>query len=125
MIIDDIKKANIEAMKNHDANLRGIYSVVMNKYMQVVIEARGTDKVVGDPEMIHIIQKTIKELEEEADNYAKVGHTEECNNIHSQKEVLEKYLPQLLSDEEIKNIIVALPDKTVPSVMRHFKTNYN
>ena len=31
---DEIKKANIEAMKNKDANLRSIYSVVINKFMQ-------------------------------------------------------------------------------------------
>ena len=31
----------------------------------------------------------------------------------------------MLSEEEIKKIILTLEDKTVPSVMRHFKTNYN
>ena len=34
MIIDEIKKANVEAMKNKDANLRSIYSIIINKYMQ-------------------------------------------------------------------------------------------
>ena len=28
-------------------------------------------------------------------------------------------------NEKIKEIIIGLEDKTVPSVMRHFKTNYN
>ena len=125
MIIDEIKKANVQAMKDKDANLRSIYSVVINKYMLATVEARTTGKEVDDAQMVKIIQKTIKELDEEQANYEKVGHTETANNIAAQKAVLEKYLPQLLSAEEIKKIILALDDKTVPAVMRHFKANYN
>lgn len=125
MIIDEIKKANVQAMKDKDANLRSIYSVVINKYMLATVEARTTGKEVDDAQMVKIIQKTIKELEEEKANYERVGHTETANNIAAQKAVLEKYLPQLLSEEEIKKIILSLDDKTVPAVMRHFKLNYN
>ena len=125
MIIEEIKKANIEAMKNRDANLRGIYSVVINKYMQLEINARTTNAEITDADVVKLIQKTIKELVEEAENYRKVGHNEEADNILAQKAVLEKYLPQMLSEDEIAKIINGLSDKTVPSVMRHFKTNYN
>ena len=31
----------------------------------------------------------------------------------------------MLSEEEIKNIIMTLEDKQIGSVMRYFKTNYN
>ena len=125
MIIDEIKKANVQAMKDKDANLRSIYSVVINKYMLATVEARTTGKEVDDAQMVKIIQKTIKELDEEQANYEKVGHMETANNIAAQKAVLEKYLPQMLSEEEIKKIILSLDDKTVPAVMRHFKANYN
>ncbi|MBR4745084.1 MAG: GatB/YqeY domain-containing protein [Clostridia bacterium] len=125
MIIEEIKKATVQAMKDKDANLRSIYSVVINKYMLATVEARTTGKEVDDAQMVKIIQKTIKELEEEKANYERVGHTETANNIAVQKAVLEKYLPQLLSEEEIKKIILSLDDKTVPAVMRHFKSNYN
>ena len=125
MIIEEIKKANIEAMKNKDANLRSIYSVVINKFMQAQINARTTGKEVDDAEVVKIIQKTIKELEEEGANYKKVGNIAESEKIDSQKAVLEKYLPQMLSKEEIEKIVSALDDKTLPSVMRHFKLNYS
>lgn len=125
MLIEEIKKANIEAMKNKDANLRSIYSVLINKHLQATINARTTGNDVTDEDMIKIIQKTIKELDEEAENYRKVNHTAEVENIELQKKAIEKYLPQMLSEEEIYNIIASLEDKSVPSVMRHFKTNYN
>ena len=124
MIIDEIKKANIEAMKNKNANLRSIYSVLINKYMQAQIEARANSKDVSDDEMVRIIQKTIKELTEEAENYAKVNHTENVKKINMQKKALEEYLPKMLSIDDIKKIINQLPDKSVPTVMRHFKAEF-
>ncbi len=125
MIIEEIKQANIQAMKDKDSLARAIYSVIMNKHLMATVDARTSGKEVEDADMVRIIQKTIKELEEERDNYAKVGHNEEVKNIEYQKSLIEKYLPTLLSEEEIKAIIMTLDDKTVPSVMRHFKTNYN
>lgn len=125
MIIEEIKKANIQAMKEKDTLARAIYSVIMNKHLMATVDARTSGKEVEDADMVRIIQKTIKELEEERDNYARVGNAEEVKNIEYQKSLIEKYLPTLLSEEEIKAIIMTLDDKTVPSVMRHFKTNYN
>ncbi|MBE5738827.1 MAG: hypothetical protein E7354_03795 [Clostridiales bacterium] len=125
MIIDEIKQANVQAMKDKDALARAIYSVIMNKHLMATVDSRTNGKEVEDADMVRIIQKTIKELEEERDNYARVGNEEEVKNIEYQKSLIEKYLPQLLSEEEIKAIIMTLEDKTVPSVMRHFKTNYN
>ena len=125
MIIDEIKSANVQAMKDKDQRARGIYSVIMNKHLLASAESRTTGKELEDADMVRIIQKTIKELEEEKENYARVNNSDEVDNIEYQKSLLEKYLPQMLSEEEIKNIILTLEDKTVPSVMRHFKTNYN
>ena len=44
--------------------------------------------------------------------------------IEKQKEVISAYLPKMLSESEIEKIISSLPDKSVPNVMKHFKTNY-
>lgn len=124
MIIEEIKNANTEAMKNRDHNLRNIYSVVINKYMQAQIEARLLKKEVNDDDMIRIIQKTIKELDEEGGNYEKVGNMEEAEKIKAQRAALEGYLPKMLSEEEIHSIIATLPDRSIPGVMRHFKQEY-
>lgn len=125
MIIDDIKKANIQAMKDKNKVARDIYSIIMNKHMLLSVECRTTGKEITDADMVKIITKTIKELTEEQENYVKVNNTEKANDIKKQKEILEVYLPKLLSAEEIKTIILSLSDKSVPSVMKHFKTNYN
>ncbi len=124
MIIDEIKKDNVQAMKDKNTLARAIYGVVMNKVLLANIEAKKDGKELADTDVVQILQKTIKELTEEKENYIKAGNTNEAENIEKQKEILTKYLPQMLSEEEIKNIINAMEDKSIPSVMKHFKANY-
>ena len=124
MIIDEIKKDNVQAMKDKNTLARAIYGVVMNKVLLANIEAKKDGKELSDVEVVQILQKTIKELTEEKENYVKAGNMVEAENIEKQKEILNKYLPQMMSEEEIKNIIATLEDKSIPSVMKHFKANY-
>lgn len=125
MIIDEIKKANIQALKDKNKNARDIYSIVMNKHLLATVECRTSGKEMTDADMVKIITKTIKELTEEQENYLKVNNQAKANDIANQKAILEKYLPQMLSSEKIKEIILSLDDKSVPAVMKYFKTNYN
>ena len=124
MIIDEIKKDNVQAMKDKNALARAIYGVVMNKVLLANIEAKKDGKELADTDVVQILQKTIKELTEEKENYVKAGNLAEADNIEKQKEILTKYLPQMLSEDEIKAIIAGMEDKSIPSVMKHFKANY-
>lgn len=124
MIIDEIKKDNVQAMKDKNAIARTIYGVVVNKYMLQNIEKRKTGGELTDADMVAILQKTIKELTEEAENYLKVGNVAQVEEINAQKAILEKYLPQMMSEDEIRSIISSMEDKSMPSIMKHFKANY-
>ena len=125
MILDDIKKANVEAMKNRDSVARAIYSVVMTKAMNLTVAKREKGETLQDSDMVQILQKTIKELSDEKESFEKVGNAEKVAEIERQKEVISAYLPKMLSESEIEKIISSLPDKSVPNVMKHFKTNYS
>ena len=124
MLIDQIKSANIEAMKARDNTSRAVLSIVLTKYKLQEVELRSQGKEIGDAELLSIIQKVLKELEDEKAGYLKVNNQERADNISKQMEVISSYLPKQLSEEEIKKIIDSLEDKSVPSVMKHFKMNY-
>lgn len=124
MIIDEIKKDNVQAMKDKNALARAIYGVVMNKVLLAGIEAKSKGNELADSDVVQILQKTIKELTEEKENYIKAGNTQEAENIEKQKEIIAKYLPKMLSEEEIKAEIEKLEDKSIPSIMKHFKANF-
>ena len=125
MIEEQIKKANIQAMKDKDTVARSFYSVLMNKFLLEKIAKGSRETALADADASNIIQKTIKELNEEKENYQKVGNVEEVEKLARQIEIASSYLPKMLSKDEIKNIIMSLEDKSVPTVMKHFKANFN
>ena len=125
MIEEQIKKAYIEAMKNKDTVARAFYSVLMNKILLEKIAKGQRDQMLADADVSNIVQKVIKELNDEKENYQKVGNAEEVANLNRQLEIASSYLPKQLSKDEIKAIILGLDDKTIPTVMKHFKANYN
>lgn len=124
MIFDEIKKANIKAMKEKNTNAHTIYSVLINKLMLEQIKKREKGEELNDIDATQILQKSVKELSEELENYKKVNNTIEVENITKQIELVKSYLPQMMSAEEIKAVILSLEDKSVPFVMKHFKANY-
>ena len=124
MIIDEIKKSNMEALKSHDESKRTAYSLVMNKYMLAKIEKKAKGEEISDTDMVAILQKAIKELDEEQSIYEKANRTETVEDIKCQKEALQIFLPQMMSEEEIRTIILSLEDKSIGAVMKHFKQNY-
>ena len=124
MLIDELKAANIKAMKERDNSARAVLSVVLTKYKLQEVELKSQGKEIGDKELLAIIQKVLKELADEKEGYLKVGNAERAEGVAKQEEVLSSYLPKQLSETEIRAIISSLEDKSVPSVMKHFKTNY-
>ena len=125
MIYDEIKKANIQSMKDKDTVARSFYSVLLNKIKLREIDMKAAGNEIGEGDILNILQKTVKELEEEKANYEKAGYAEQVENIKRQMEIAKSFLPQMMSDEEIKNVILSLEDKSIPNVMKHFKINYN
>ncbi|MBR5250964.1 MAG: GatB/YqeY domain-containing protein [Clostridia bacterium] len=124
MIEEQIKKANIQAMKDKDADARAFYSIVLNRILLDKIAKGQRDQLLPDADVVAILQKLIKEMTEEKENYAKVGNEQEVALINKRIAIASTYLPQMLTEEEVKQIIDELEDKSIGAVMKHFKTNY-
>ena len=124
MLLDELKKANMEAMKNKDKDARSVLSVVLTKCQLLIVEANANGKEFGDPQVLEVIQKVLKELSDEKEGYQKVNNTERVASIIHQEEVIKAYLPKQLTREEIIEEINKLEDKSMPSVMKHFKANF-
>ncbi len=124
MTIDEFKKIKIEAMKNHDKDAVAALNVLISKFMLEAIEKKAQGTEMADADFVRIIQKTLNELLDERESFVKAGREETVASLDNQIATVKKYLPQMLSKEEIMEIINGLPDKTVPFVMKHFKANY-
>ena len=124
MLLQEIKKANMEALKTKDSNARAIYSVLINKCMLLEINKREKGEELEDADVVSLIQKTLKELEDEISNFEKVNNASKVELLKSQFETIKVFLPKMLSEGEVKEVIEKLDDKSIPNVMKHFKTNY-
>lgn len=124
MLIDEIKKANMQALKDKDKATRAALSTVINKYMLLNVENKTKGKETTDADVISILQKSIKELEEEKNMFVKAARQDKIDEMNIQINAVKKYLPEMMSEDEIRKIISGLEDKSVKSVMAYFKENY-
>lgn len=125
MLFEDIAKANMQALKDHDKQARAILSVVYGKLKLESIEKGLGAKSLEDGDVLRIISKSMKELEEEQVGYQKANRPEQVAEIEYQKNVLSKFLPKMMDETEIRNEIEKLEDRKIPNVMKHFKTHFN
>ena len=124
MLIDEFKKAKMYALKEKNEDAKAIYSVLINKCMLALIDKREKGVEITDADYVQIVNKTLKELSDEKEAYSKAGNGAKVTSISAQEEICKKYLPTMMSEEEIRNEISKLEDKSIPSVMKHFKMNF-
>ncbi|MBO4962309.1 MAG: GatB/YqeY domain-containing protein [Clostridia bacterium] len=122
MTLEEFKKVKIEAMKARNSAAVSAYNAIISKLMLLKTEKVGTE--LTEQDSINVVKKVEKELIEEKEGYLKGGREESAKEIDLQLEVVKQYLPKLLSQEEIKQEILKLEDKSIPSVMKHFKINF-
>ena len=111
-------------MKAHDKDTVTAFNALINKLMLFNIEKRSKGEEMSDADYVQILKKTQKELFEEKDAFEKAGRADTVLSLNNQIAAIEKYLPKMMSEDEIRAVIMTLPDKSVPSVMRHFKAEY-
>ena len=102
MTIDDFKKAKIEAMKNHDKDTVTGLNTLINKLMLFNIEKRAKGEEMSEADYVQILKKTQKELVEEKEAFEKAGREDTVRSLENQIAAIEKYLPKMMSEEEIK-----------------------
>lgn len=124
MLYQQLKEANINALKTHNTVQRSVLSVVLNKIKLAEIDKRTQNAELTDADVVAVLQKSIKELTEEREAFQKAGRAENVATLSEQMEFLNGFLPKMMSAEEIKAEILSLADKSVPSVMKHFKANF-
>ncbi len=72
---------------------------------------KGADSVLSPEEELKIIQKLVKQRRESATIYKEQNRPDLYEKEVSEADVLEKYLPAKMSDEELQNIIKAIIER--------------
>ena len=124
MLIEKVKNDNLHALKEKDQVKRDVLTVVIGKYMNVCIEKKSKGQDATDADMLSVIQKTIKELNDSRVGYHTVNNEDKVKEIDTQISILNAYLPRQLTEDEVRDIITNNHLETVSDIMKFFKENY-
>ena len=97
----DLKQAMLAGDKTLVTTLRGVKSAIL--YAEVSDNAR--DSGLTDDKIITILQKEAKKRQESADLYGKGGNLEKQEAELAEKEIINQYLPEQLSEAEIVKLV--------------------
>lgn len=101
MIRDDIKQAQIAAMKAGDKQTRNAVSLIQAAVKNRDIEARtGGAPADDDALVVEVLQKMVKQRRESIEMYRKGGRDELAAAEEAELAVIERFLPTPLSDAE-------------------------
>lgn len=101
-IDDDLKAAMLAGSSVRVDTLRGLKSVIL--YADVAAKKRDTGGV-PDEEVTALLAKEAKKRQESADLYVQGGSQERADKELTEKAIIESYLPEQLSDEELVKFI--------------------
>ncbi len=119
MIRDDIKQAQIAAMKAGDKETRAAIGLMQAAIKNRDIEARTGPAVTDDDALVvEVLQKMVKQRRESIDMYRKGGREELAAAEEHEVSVIERFLPQQMSEAETKAAIEAIKAELGASGMK-------
>lgn len=100
-IDQDLKQAMLAGDKTLTETLRGLKSAIL--YAEV---AKGKkESGLEDPEIIDVLSKEAKKRQESADLYKQGGNDEKAQAELTEKEIIQKYLPEQMTEDDIKKLV--------------------
>ncbi len=102
MLIDEIRNDLKDAMKAQDklrtSTLRLLISAVRNKEID-------SGQQLSDEDLLSVLSTEVKKRRESVEEYTKANRNELAQKEQKEIEILQKYMPEQLSDEEVKGLV--------------------
>ena len=111
-IVEDLKAA----MKAKDKKrLRGVRAI---KAAILLEKTKGSDHTISEDDEIRILQKLVKQRKDSVAIYEKEGRDDLALTEKEEIEIIEQYLPEQLSPEELATEVKAIIEKVGATSMR-------
>ena len=108
-LFDTIQIDMYAAMKSGDKHKTGTLRVALSTLKDKKIEKR---EDLTDVEAIKIIQNLVKQRKEAADIYKENGRNDLMENENSELEILNAYLPQMMSEDDLRILVQKVVEDT-------------
>lgn len=114
-MVEQLKKDMIDAMKNKDKEKLTVIRMVKAAMDQEHIDRKSE---INDDLLIDVVNKQIKMRKDSIEEFTKGNRSDLAQKTQEEVDILMKYLPEQLSDEEVLKIIDEAFSKIQPSGMK-------
>ena len=108
----DLKRA----LKSGDKFTLSVLRMLKSEF--IVESRKGSLHELTDEDALRIIKKQVKTRKDSIEEYKKYNKLETVKELEHEIEILNKYLPQEMSEEEIKKVIDLVFEEVKPTSMK-------
>ena len=101
---ETLKSDLTEAIRSSDKVVSGTIRMVLTAITNEEVSGKEA-RVLSDEEIITVLSREAKKRREAAEEFAKAGRTDRAADEKAEGEVIAKYLPAQLSEDDIKQLI--------------------
>jgi uncharacterized protein len=94
-----------EAMRAKDATKLGVLRMLKSALKYAAIEKSGAEAELSDAEAIQVIRKQTKQRQDSIESFEKGGRAELAAKEKEELALLNSYLPQAMSPEELAKVV--------------------
>jgi hypothetical protein len=94
-----------DAMRAKDANKLGVLRMLKSAIKNAAIEKGGATATLDDAEASQVIRKQVKQRQDSIEQFEKGGRPELASKEKEELEILNSYLPQAMSADELANAV--------------------
>jgi uncharacterized protein YqeY len=109
----DIKKAMLAKQKDDLRALRGIKSMIL-----LAETEKGSEGTLSEEQEMKLLQKAAKQRSESLAVYQEQGREDLAQVEQAELDVINRYLPKPMSDEELQSAIKAIIERTGATSMK-------
>jgi len=95
----------IAAMRAKDSARLGVLRLLKAALKNAAIDKAGAEGELEDSEAIAVVRKQVKQRQDSIESFEKGGRSELAEKERAEIAVLNSYLPQAMSGEELKRIV--------------------
>ena len=122
MLYEKISKDMIEAMKSKDKDRVSTLRLLKSGIDKYLIDNKMERHEASDEVVIEVISKQVKTHKESIEQFKAGNRQDLIDGLNNEIEILSTYLPEQLSEEELRKVIDQVFDKVKPTSIKDMGT---
>ena len=118
MLYESISKDMVNAMKSKDKDTLSTLRLLKSAIDLYLVNNKLERNNASDEIVIDVVSKQVKTHKESIEEFKKGNRQDLIDNLNREIELLSKYLPEQLSEDEIRSEIDKVFDKLKPTSMK-------